>query len=479
MYETFKFEDIPVGANVDIGKPEVDEIKIPIKNNKLKKKTNSEKRALRDHDYTFSKSLLQQANAKIIKLNVRNKLLRKTIKKQGDIIKRKTKSVSVWKQKFRNLKQKLAIKQPKQTATFLAELAKNAGRPSKGERYSLETKNLALCLFYCSTRTYQEIRKHLKLPSPRLIKKWIKSLKINDGMSTTVLQLLKEKSKTLTKRDRVVCVSIDEISLKPNLTYFATAKPDVIIGFPSKVPGINEHKTTVRATSALVIMIKFVSTGYKQSIGYLFSHEGFKANELVAIVELAMNSIVDAGLIPKVIVCDQNATNRSLFTKLGINEKKPYYLFRGEKIFGMFDAPHLLKSSRNNIMRHNAIYDGKVAKWDHIRMLYDHDSTRLPRAAPKLSNGHIFLPAFGEMRVGVAAETLSQTVASAIRLYVASDVLPDECEATARFCSDIDRLFDVFNAFDGNVKENKVNNCHYIVNNSYFYIKGPTNFRNY
>lgn len=162
-------------------------------------------------------------------------------------------------------------------------------------------------------------------------------------------------------------------------------------------------------------------------------------------------------------MCDQNATNRSLYTKLGVNDLSPYFVHREEKIYGMFDAPHLLKSSRNNLMRHNAVYNGKMVKWDHIRLLYDEDSTRLPRAAPKLGNGHIFLPAFGEMRVAVAAETLSQTVATSIQMYVEAGVLPEECGATAEYCSDIDKLFDIFNAVDGNEKNHKVKQ--YLVTN--------------
>lgn len=455
-YELFECEDIPVGANTTIGETQVEDNEILLMSIKKNKQRKPMKTVLRDHDYAFSRETLDQAYLKIRKLHASNKLLRKTIKKKGNIIKRKKKSVNVWKQKFKTLKQSITAKKLKPTGDFLSELIRNSGRVSKGERYSIETKNLALCLFYCSTRTYTELRRHLKLPSPGLIKKWIRALKITDGLCSSVLNLLREKSKHLSKKDRVVSVSMDEMSLKPNLTYYAKAKPDVIVGFPSKLPNQTATNTSARASSALVIMIKFISTGYKQAIGYFFSQEGFKTNDLKIIVETALDSIIEAGLIPKVLVCDQNSTNRSLFSKFGIDEETPYFVYRDEKIFGMFDPPHLVKSSRNNLMRHNAIYNGKMVKWDHIRMLHDEDSARLPRAAPKLGIGHIFLPAFGEMRVGVAAETLSQTVASAINMYVASGVLPEECEATAEYCSDIDKLFDIFNAFDGNEKKNKV-----------------------
>lgn len=224
----------------------------------------------RDHDYAFSRKLLDRAYQKIQKLQESNRLLRKTAKKQSSIIKCKNRSVNVWKQKFKSLKKSTTAKKPKAAEGLLSELVRNAGRTAKGVRYSVETKNLALCLFYCSTRTYKELRRHLKLPSPGLIKKWIRSLKITDGLCTSVLHLLKEKSKPLSKKDRVVSIAIDEMSLKPHLSYYAKAKPDEIVGFPSKLPGQEVRKTSCRASSALVIMIKFLSTGYKQSIGYFF-----------------------------------------------------------------------------------------------------------------------------------------------------------------------------------------------------------------
>lgn len=74
-------------------------------------------------------------------------------------------------------------------------------------------------------------------------------------------------------------------------------------------------------------------------------------------------------------------------------------------------------------MRHNAVYQEEVVTWEYLKMFYEEDIRRLPRTAPKLSNKHLFLPAFGEMRVGVAAETLSASVAAAIRFYVDKEVL--------------------------------------------------------
>ncbi|XP_055543431.1 uncharacterized protein LOC129728982 [Wyeomyia smithii] len=155
------------------------------------------------------------------------------------------------------------------------------------------------------------------------------------------------------------------------------------------------------------------------------------------------------------MVCDQNSTNRSVYSKLGVTYDHPYFVHITETVYCLFDPPHLLKSSRNNLMHHNAVYGGAVIKWDHIKSLYYEDCERIPRAAPKLTNKHIFLPAFEEMRVGVAAETLSITVSSAIKMYVAYGCLPEECLSTAAYVEDIDKLFDIFNATDNVRKSNK------------------------
>ncbi|XP_058821053.1 uncharacterized protein LOC131683234 [Topomyia yanbarensis] len=97
-------------------------------------------------------------------------------------------------------------------------------------------------------------------------------------------------------------------------------------------------------------------------------------------------------------------------------------------------------------MHHGAVWNGKLARWDHLRNLYEEDSRRLPRAAPKLTRKHVYLPAFGEMRVHTATQTLSASVYAAFTMYIREGTLPQEFDATAMYCRDFNNLFDVFNA---------------------------------
>ena len=85
--------------------------------------------------------------------------------------------------------------------------------------------------------------------------------------------------------------------------------------------------------------------------------------------------------------------------------KKTYFTVEEEKIFYFFDVPHLLKATRNNLYRHNYLYDGdKIASWKHIEDFYIIDKKAQFRAAPKLTNSHINPNNFEKMKVKYAAQ---------------------------------------------------------------------------
>ena len=70
------------------------------------------------------------------------------------------------------------------------------------------------------------------------------------------------------------------------------------------------------------------------------------------------------------------------------------------------------------------------------------------RLAPKLTDKHVKPLLFGKMKVELATQTLSNTVASALIIYSLSprSRVPSEAVHTANFIRSIDSLFDVFNS---------------------------------
>lgn len=74
----------------------------------------------------------------------------------------------------------------------------------------------------------------------------------------------------------------------------------------------------------------------------------------------------DFGLNVLCVICDQGATNQQMFRLFGINKENPCVVIADLVVFFMFDPPHLLKSIRNNLMKHNFEVSGNLIKWKYI-----------------------------------------------------------------------------------------------------------------
>ena len=112
----------------------------------------------------------------------------------------------------------------------------------------------------------------------------------------------------------------------------------------------------------------------------------------------------------------------------------------------MYDTPHLLKSVRNNLMKYNFCTDSGVVKWQYIQEFYKSDKAMNIRLAPKLSDKHVYCNTFEKMRVRLASQVLSRTVAAGIYTHSVLGALPPEASATASFWYNMDILFDMFDS---------------------------------
>ena len=66
--------------------------------------------------------------------------------------------------------------------------------------------------------------------------------------------------------------------------------------------------------------------------------------------------------------------------------------------------------------------------------------------APKLTDKHIYLPAFSTMKVSLTAQVLSHSVAAGINTWVNLKFLPVDASITAEFLGTFDQLFNTFNS---------------------------------
>ena len=112
----------------------------------------------------------------------------------------------------------------------------------------------------------------------------------------------------------------------------------------------------------------------------------------------------------------------------------------------MYDPPHLLNSIHNNFMKSTYRYDDVDIKWEYVVDFYNKDKVMSIKMAPRLTDRHIILPPFGAMRVNLAAQVLSHSVAAGINTLCSLKEMPDEASTTAEFIETFDVPFNAFNS---------------------------------
>ena len=214
---------------------------------------------------------------------------------------------------------------------------------------------------------------------------------------------------------KVVSVALDEMAIKEGLSY--DKGRDIVEGF---CPGEREL-----ANHALVFMVKGLFEKWKQPLGYFLSSGPMSGTQMKELLLECITILKQIGLVVVVVVSDQGSNNRNLFEKmLGVTVEEPFFIHEERKVFCMYDPPHLLKNIRNNFKKHGFTIDNKDISWSHIQEFFKLDSSKAIRLAPRLTKAHIDLPPFAPLRVYLACQVLSHSVAAGISAMVQWEILP-------------------------------------------------------
>jgi hypothetical protein len=125
-------------------------------------------------------------------------------------------------------------------------------------------------------------------------------------------------------------------------------------------------------------------------------------------------------ILTKIIISDQGSNFLETMNSLGGTIDKPNFIFQGEdglkKNYMMYDPPQLIKSVRNTLRNCNSIeyLGGKRASWEFIEQFYNSDKTKSLRIASKLTDKHLNPNNWERMRVSLAVQVLSESVAVGI-----------------------------------------------------------------
>ena len=160
----------------------------------------------------------------------------------------------------------------------------------------------------------------------------------------------------------------------------------------------------------------------------------------------AINKVEGIGLDVVVVMSDLGSNFQILAKHLRITPEKPWFMHNQKKYYLMFDPPHLIKCIRNNLMKYTFKFGQHTATWQDIRNFYNKDKELQIRAAPKLTDKHIWPNNFAKIKVKYATQILSHTVAASICMHVSVGSLPSSAMGTAECISKFDSLFDSVNA---------------------------------
>lgn len=335
---------------------------------------------------------------------------------------------------------------------------RNHGRKKQGKRWTLDDKTLALSLFKRSPKCYRFLRKLIELPSPRTLQRTLAYMVLEAGPNEAINELLKESVGKMKEKEKYCVLMIDEMAIRQGV---------YLNKHNGNIEGMEDFghlgRTNREATHALVFMLKGLNQRWKQPYCYYLTRD-LKAEKLVPLILHVIKSVQDVGLIPIATVCDQASTNTAAFEQLASRVKDrpgPYFQVNGQSIVYFYDAPHLLKNMRNNLMDKDLKMPGEngeiyTAKWKHLQDLYqlDKDKGQIYRVLPKLTDLHLNPEGKQKMKVKYASQLFSQRVC-AILNWSRGNMLPEEVIGTQKFVELMDQLFDSFNGGGSNSSAEK------------------------
>lgn len=178
-----------------------------------------------------------------------------------------------------------------------------------------------------------------------------------------------------------------------------------------------------------------------------FSRSGVSGCALRELLAELIQKLKLANIVVKAVICDQGTNNCALARMLGVSPLKPFFIVDSSDVYFIFDVPHLVKTTRNNLLTYDLLLDGgSRVQWAFIKEFYACNHPLKVRLAPKLTNSHISPTVFGRMKVKLATQVFSDSVSTGIATLLAMGIMSPAAAATSDFLQDMDTLFDCLNS---------------------------------
>lgn len=313
-------------------------------------------------------------------------------------------------------------------------------REKRKAKRSFANKQSALEFFFIASSAYRFYRPLCLLPTVRQLWRYIRNWDISPGLNDNVLNALHLKVKSLPSTERLCCLSVSEMRLKPHLFY--NLSRDKIIGFHD----IGAEKRRTLARKALIIMARSLAGDWEQPVAYYFYGSTCPVNIMKDLIFQTIIKLNSIGATVHALVTGITPIFVQLSRQLGISVDHSFFLVNDEKIFYVFDVPRLIRATRNIFMNHELRFREKRASWKDIELLFRRDSQmRLP-LVPKLSVAHLEPNKYQRTETRYAVQIFSGSMAAGLSAYIASGEFPLKAIGTMELVYIFDQLFDILNS---------------------------------
>ncbi|CAC5392195.1 THAP9 [Mytilus coruscus] len=340
-----------------------------------------------------------------------------------------------------------------------------------------------------SSKAYDLMRKSgvLNLSHESTLRDYTHFTTATSGWNLKIVDRIKDdiRFEKLEKFQKNVILLFDEIKIKDGLVY--STETGELIGFLDLGDVNNEIEKLVNicrrgddsddelqplATHIIAFMVRGIFLNLHQVFGH-FPCTGFNSHQLYWSVWSAIGILECAGFHVRALVCDGATPNRKFYRIHGVRQDSLTFYSEnryrsGSRIYFICDPPHLMKTTRNNWENsnwhnktRNLEFDRQQITWPHLVTLVEgdlHGQNGQPgglRMLPKLTNEHLRLTPSLRMKVKLATQVLSSSVARAFELV---DRLRPITRSTRKFIVYMDTFFDCLNVSRLNL-DNRKSKC--------------------
>ena len=328
--------------------------------------------------------------------------------------------------------------------SFFEDQLTLATQEPTARRFNLfpETMVFAFSLISASRAAYNLVSEVLILPSERAIRRYSSDTGKTFETNEANLAYFKKQCQALPSHERDITLKYDEVQIKSKF------------GFRSgKVFGFAENRADEAASHLQCFMVRSMKSKYREIVRFLPVHKQtstYLKKHLLEVVDLLETS----GFRIMAITSDNASINSNVTKSLTEGFSKTFFfssLIPGHKIFIFKDAPHFIKSIRNNWLNlkntektfvfpafRNESF-GRTASFKKIRDLYVLESEKCLKLGFKLNYSCIFPSSIERQKVHLALRVFDETTAAAIK-----SIYPEET-GLYNFLNLINRVWKCFN----------------------------------